>query len=590
MAEKSPSVGVTPFLRHMREMSEYFQSFKNQTEKLEQFSKCQTNAERINLVFKAISSKEKFRKVDSLFQDVKAKENNPERSKKLREAGNKFYSRRDYQEALKTYTAAALAVSVDKEGKCKEIALALANRSAVYFQREEFEKCLDDLEAALMFGYPESMQYKIFDRKGRSMLGLGREYEAQECLEMASVLIQRSSLSEEEKLKMRQEIKSSMVRPSEARDRRGKSDVPVLTSLHPTVRGLSGSCEVRYDRERGRHCVARTDCRPGELLVSDLAVTWCLSHNHANLHCHHCCSALAGAGLPSNLTNTETVLFCSLSCLTTATQTYHRVEAALPLSHIFSVTDSDGYDEISGAVMMVIRAITQQPRHLLTSSLLQEVTEDTVTDTCHQTDLAGLRSLLNMVTHHTHRSDVDLLSLTMKTLFILQLLTKMNYCKVEEELDTLGPIIFHLLEVVQYNSHPLDKVEGDIDPNKNLTLVDIGSGVFPTVARCLNHSCDPSTLRVVQGNRILLLARRTIRKGEELTDCYGFHYTSLGLAERRRRLEKWFNFTCGCVACKESYPVMDSLTNRLASHSMDQLRHLLDNFQTALGNNEVRTL
>ena len=81
-----------------------------------------------------------------------------------------------------------------------------------------------------------------------------------------------------------------------------------------------------------------------------------------------------------------------------------------------------------------------------------------------------------------------------------------------------------------------------------------------------------------------------IQIGEEITDCYGFHYTSLGLAERRRRLEKWFNFTCGCVACKESYPVMDSLTNRLASHSMDQLRHLLDNFQTALGNNEVRTL
>ena len=31
-------------------------------------------------------------------------------------------------------------------------------------------KCLEDIEAALMFGYPEDMQYKLMDRRGRCLL------------------------------------------------------------------------------------------------------------------------------------------------------------------------------------------------------------------------------------------------------------------------------------------------------------------------------------------------------------------------------------------------------------------------------------
>ena len=102
---------------------------------------------------------------------------------------------------------------MDSTGKSPEVALALANRSAVFFQLAEFEKCLEDLEAALLFGYPEAPQYKLFDRKGRSLLGLGRQFEAQEALEVAALLIQKSSLSEEEKLKFRLEIKRVLTEP-----------------------------------------------------------------------------------------------------------------------------------------------------------------------------------------------------------------------------------------------------------------------------------------------------------------------------------------------------------------------------------------
>ena len=92
------------------------------------------------------------------------------------------------------------------------------------------------------------------------------------------------------------------------------------------------------------------------------------------------------------------------------------------------------------------------------------------------------------------RSEADLLSTSMKTIFILQLLDAMNYTKQEAK-HPLGPIIFHILEAIQYNVHPIDEVTEVVDPNKNVDLLEIGSAVFPTLASCLNHSCDPTTVR-----------------------------------------------------------------------------------------------
>ena len=578
-------MGVTPFLRHMREMTEYFKSFKNQSEKLEQFSRCESRAERIELVYRAVSSSDKFRDVETLFKDVKPKQSEPGRSLELRGLGNKLYAGKVYKEALTTYTNAALAANVDSAGKSEEVALAVANRSAVYFQLTEFERCLEDVEAALMFGYPESLQYKIFDRKGRSLLGLGRQFEAQESLELAALLLQKSSLSEEEKLKFRLEVRRALTEPR-VFSPSPPAELPSLSSPHPALPGLAAQCEVKFEAGRGRHCVASSDCQPGQLVLTEVAATWVLSPSLATTHCHHCCLSLQGRGLPSPRPAQagSPVIFCSLSCLTSGLASYHATEAALPLSHIFSLGQAGGYDEISGAVRLVIRAVTQQPRHLLTSQALLQTEES---EERLEPGADRLRALLNMVGHHSSRSEVDLLSTTMKTVFILQLLDKMNYCSAEEDRETLGPLIFRLLEVVQYNTHPLDKVGARIDPSKNLDLVEVGSAVYPTLARCVNHSCDPSTVRVVHGNQIFLFARRLIRAGEEISDCYGFHYTSLPRPERQRRLSKWFNFQCGCEACQRNYPVMEGLSNNLCKHSMNKLRAVLEKFQQALKDNKV---
>ena len=127
LAQKSQNVGVTPFLQHMRKMTEYFKTFKNQTEKLQQFAKCRSSRERIDLVQKAISESE-FKDVKKLFSNRKTKKDDKDNSRKHREAGNKFYQHKKLKEALRSYTDSMIEVTIDEKGKSQEIALALGNR------------------------------------------------------------------------------------------------------------------------------------------------------------------------------------------------------------------------------------------------------------------------------------------------------------------------------------------------------------------------------------------------------------------------------------------------------------------------------
>lgn len=162
---------------------------------------------------------------------------------------------------------------------------------------------------------------------------------------------------------------------------------------------------------------------------------------------------------------------------------------------------------------MAVRAITQKKLQFFTETdwLSGSLESHVPQELCDDDDiLYKYRALFSMVSHHEARSDVDLLSTTMKTVFILQLLSEMNYCNQDRDSDTLGPIIFHLLEVIQYNSHPIDMVQGDIDPNTNVKLVEIGSAVYPSLAMVCNHSCDPATIRVSRGREMRLFARRGI--------------------------------------------------------------------------------
>lgn len=64
---------------------------------------------------------------------------------------------------------AVIAAPCDPEsGQGKDLALALANRSAVLFSLKQYYLALDDIKLALESGYPKELQFKLLERKVRS--------------------------------------------------------------------------------------------------------------------------------------------------------------------------------------------------------------------------------------------------------------------------------------------------------------------------------------------------------------------------------------------------------------------------------------
>ena len=276
LAKKDPAVGVTPFLEHMRKVSEYFSSFENAGKKLAKFHKLTSPGEKVEMVLQALRAHPTYMKASNCLPrgSLQPREG-ADRSKHLRDQGNKLYQSKKFPEAIRMYTEAALVAGFDSDAKSVEAALAVGNRSAVYFHQKDWSRCEEDLEAALLYGYPENMQYRLAERRGRAQLEQGLIFEAQESLELAGQLVRKSKLSEEQRKAFRKGLKASLEsneeKNSECCDGKVEqaAELPELLEAHPSLPGLSGQAEVRHNGGRGRHTVATSRIEPGQLIARD---------------------------------------------------------------------------------------------------------------------------------------------------------------------------------------------------------------------------------------------------------------------------------------------------------------------------------
>ena len=84
------------------------------------------------------------------------KDKSDEEAQKYREIGNKFFSKKDWYNALFNYNASIT------YAKSKTVAsLGYGNRSAVYFEVRRYKDCLENMQLALSNEYPEEKLQKL---------------------------------------------------------------------------------------------------------------------------------------------------------------------------------------------------------------------------------------------------------------------------------------------------------------------------------------------------------------------------------------------------------------------------------------------
>ena len=126
----------------------------------------------------------------------------------------------------------------------------------------------------------------------------------------------------------------------------------------------------------------------------------------------------------------------------------------------------------------------------------------------------------------------------------------------------VGRLLYHMLEVTQYNSQDVCVVAG-WDLEKGVKTEPIGSSVSPTIA-LINHSCGPNTCQANLGPATLLLATENIKKGKEVTLSYKVHFQDKPLSSRQSFLSERCLFECSCEACARKWPMYELLTKSVA--------------------------
>jgi len=514
---------------------------------------------------------------------------NEELSKKNREDGNQAYQDGKFELAILLYTEAmryAPCNPILLEGEA--LAWAAANRSAAFYQQQQYRQAIEDIEVAVSSGYPQNSIYKLYIRKCKCELELGKINKAQAAFDSAVEAIEWSGLKKDVRSDLTVNLQEAFINLAKTADEEGLSDekeeptglakeraeIPELLSVkspHSRMPAASDAIRVKHEPGVGRHVVADRDIHPGEVLFIESPIVSTIMDEHVESICLVCLSYTTS---PLPCPTCSDVNFCSLACRTQALQSFHKYECRL--THVFQQT---GIKDLP-LLILAFRAVTQQPVEYFVKNRDKFSVPDNKFGIEDKYSSQDYSTLFNLCTHSERRDANDMYSKTVFACFLLRCLQEVGYfksytteapgLKLTDAEALIGRLLKHFLDCIQFNTHTVETiyenrvVSWDMETRlwKSYNRINvgdsaetnrIGGGVYPTMA-LVNHSCDPNFVIVFWGRTAVAVASRSIDKGQEINDNYGAHYANMPVQERRKFLEKSHWFTCACAACKANFP------------------------------------
>ena len=85
-------------------------------------------------------------------------------------------------------------------------------RSAVWLKLQKYEECIDDIEAAILFQYPDNMLYKLIDRKAKCLTALGDADAAKKCYNRVILLLPQSGLDDSKQATWKKDINAEITK------------------------------------------------------------------------------------------------------------------------------------------------------------------------------------------------------------------------------------------------------------------------------------------------------------------------------------------------------------------------------------------
>ncbi|RDD37824.1 SET and MYND domain-containing protein 4 [Trichoplax sp. H2] len=423
---------------------------------------------------------------------------NREESERYRLEGNKHFQSKEDHLALYWYNKSIC--FAPNPSTTSLLALALANRSAVFFKLQKFKECSQDIESALELGYPSELRSKLDKRKS-----------------LCNTKLHQNPLTQ--------------------------------SSLSSTATPFrSDKLRVHYSKEAGRSYKAANIISKGEIVMIEAPYASILNSKWHYLHCDYCYEEIV-AVTPCPLCSSG--CYCSSLCRDKAWRLYHWIEC-----HSFEILQqvddgtrlslrillSSSRSEILDICCHKIRA---KPHEWLTKGLHKLTDESCFLSFMFSQRIIRWIQDLNVSTDDKILKN-DQYQPAFKNLnnidIALMLVSHIQQLRTNVHAITKLVTISKWRKVVCPEYNDLHHVSQNRQERIALALY-LNSSLF-------NHSCNPNTIVSFTGRDITFKATCNIAKDVDVTHCYGPHINHMTRKERIDVLLKQYYFTCSCDACQ----------------------------------------
>ncbi|XP_055694873.1 SET and MYND domain-containing protein 4-like [Lutzomyia longipalpis] len=452
---------------------------------------------------------------NDLFPDVQklAEEKSDAKAEEFRLKGNAFFKYKKNVKAIEEYNkSACYAVSKEK------ISLAIANRSAVFFEMRMFRECLESIRMAREFGYPERLKEKLDRREANC----------------------KESLEERE--------------PPRVGKFKPKIDLPVNEKIPFVAKCLA----LRHDRKYGRKIVTTKEIHAGTIIAIDEPFSKVLLGSTQYMRCATCLVEVPHLLFACNQC-TQT-MFCSQACQEEAMKDFHVIECPIngALFKIFDMGLRIVFRTVISAFLLfadpntmagAVMKIERERKNVFNFDWSGAVSAEQRYAPIH-----------NMLTKEKKLKENSDFKNHVNTALIFNLL-KNNSSQFSQRFLTsdkaekfLKKIIFRYVVLCPMNAYSFDTIM----ENEHLDDFYYGGGMhgFRTL---INHSCNPNICINTMGTRSVVMTVKKIVAGEQLFANYSCNFKYMEKSMRQLVLHKQHDFHCECVACTKNFPMLPFL-------------------------------
>lgn len=486
-----------------------------------------------------------------------------ERSATLRAEANRLYVQKRFFNALIKYNESLCFA----EAKSENLGLAYANRSAVYLEIGQFDKCLENIELARDNFYPSS-KFELLAKR------------AEKC-----------------KHQMRNN------NDSDSESNRVGTFLKLSYESHEKLPYLAKCLELRRNEKYGRHIITTRQLNAGDVVAFDVAefkviksdsrydtcddtnvfqrCSDCLDDNRLSLiPCSECCKTM----------------YCSIDCMKSAYIRYHRFECEIIDELLTSGIEHISLRMLFEGLSLFGDDICAMEKYLKKSSIGNGNNDDggrvatlTIFDLVNNIDEdeSAKKKILTAISlassdfelqfrlsnHYNDDYEKKISKVFRASPKLTSLWTKMNKSNeifVKDLMSRLQRVAVNYMHGI--GGWSLKKAEVDEGDDNNMKTSTssapqlpsayqhlIGNGCY-LFCSLLNHSCAPNVQRLnVANDKIAVIVSRPIRKGEQLFDSYRQQFNVQPKTLRRETLLRDYDFECDCEACINDYPTNKNL-------------------------------